>query len=147
MNNKLTWKQAKSGHWWLALPLGEAGGWKGVALVFRRDLDSPWTVSVPHLIRDGAATEVRDTRCVSLHAACAQAEEWAEGRGFEVAERFPAEIQPPSPPLAETNRQLAAMPPAQITAEDARRQVEEHRAESLAAINHPPIKHESNTNV
>lgn len=89
MNNTLTWKRAfgVSDSWWLTLPLGARGGWSGVALVFRKDLDSPWTVSVPHLVSSGA-TEVRDTQCASLHAACAQAEEWAEGRGYRIAEKF-----------------------------------------------------------
>lgn len=89
MNKPLTWKRAfgVSDSWWLTLPLGSKG-WTGVVLVWRRDLDSPWTLSVPHLVRDGAATEVRDTQCASLHAACAQAEEWAEGRGYTVAEKF-----------------------------------------------------------
>lgn len=88
MNNALTWKRAfgTSDSWWLTEPLGPKG-WSGVVLVSRPREHSPWTVSVPHLVSSGA-TEVRDTQCTSLHAACAQAEEWAEGRGYRIEEKF-----------------------------------------------------------
>lgn len=89
--NRLTWKQAQSGHWWLTQSFpGTKVGWRGLCLVFRRDSESPWTASVPD--RD-SPRRIIDVSCASLQQAARVAEKWAETHGFEVAERFPMEAK------------------------------------------------------
>lgn len=124
--NKLHWRKSYPWLYHLAADSGSSA----TTIFAPAGLHRDWVAYLHPPDRSGAFP----VRCHNLREAMDCARRWAEYRGFEVAERFPAEVQPPSPSLAETNRRLAAMPPAPITAEDARRQVAEHRAEAAGEI-------------